>query len=50
MRLDAFKDDFGVSAFLNEVNITYDYILIDNDFKIEEVTEYLYLYLFHRHF
>ncbi len=34
MRIDAFEDDFGVSAFVYEVNRTYDYILIDHENRV----------------
>ena len=29
LRLDTFENDFGISAFLQETNKTYDYLILD---------------------
>lgn len=50
MRLDQFEDDFGVSAYLVECNTSADYLMIDENNQILEMTKRLYIPLFSRHF
>lgn len=46
LRLDTFEDDFGVSAYLMETNKTFEYILIDEENYVREMTENLFIYCF----
>ncbi len=50
LRLDTFENDFGVSAYLIETNKSFDYMVINEDNHLMEITERIYNYCYARHF
>lgn len=50
LRLDTYTIYFGMSAYLLQINKSYDYLLIDDRNHLLESTENIYNLCFKRHF
>jgi len=42
LRIDNFEDDFGTSAYIGEINKNFEYILIEENNLMMEVTERIF--------
>ena len=50
LRIDNYEDDFGVSGFMTEIYKSNDYIIINSNNQITEMSDRLYNYCFERFF